>query len=598
MYQQKVNCPDCGQRVKVAPKNPTACESCKSEFNVVTRSIPIRLDLRPEIADKAIETFHKIGQWFLERFQERILEVRIFPREKGSCSSGPKDCVKKKPKKKPTEEFLTIERQGKKYCSACGKEFLMGKTVRGQLIALAKEKFSDVPRAALFDSAFERAKSLFNRWLSDNWKRWAVIDKIESCFKECKTKGSEAVAGEPSEITYIRELWRQIRTPTSLLAFFDIYWNARKISKSKRKARRERLKQLSLGISPEVLKKAGKRAKKARNKLPDVAEILIKPVCEGCEYLERYEWGWECKLEEDRKDLRITKFPDFPSTLVDLKAGGYKIKKEFVELGLWEKKKRERADIHDREWLFRQGYDFEHLDNSRSVFLLKRPSRPWKSSERNRQPQYYLMYPDRQVVKIKPGDWLHIVAYGPTTTCILSLNGPQEKVKFFQHGEIVETKEYYQAQRRKARKGYFERPRLKEARKVRLMLHEETSPGQMVQYLSGFPGRVVLLNIQKKQYSRGVSERKELNQRLSQWTDSIFRPLLRYKAELKGFRTEEVKFDLTKLATCPYCQEVVGKSWQDLIVVDRLRNFFCSCGSQFNLLLGIAKTTESQRQSS
>jgi hypothetical protein len=85
---------------------------------------------------------------------------------------------------------------------------------------------------------------MFKKWLADNWNRWAVIAGIHNYFQQRKALGDQAVPGEPSEITYIRQSWRRIRKPMCLLSFFDVYFNAKRINKSNLKAQRERIKGL------------------------------------------------------------------------------------------------------------------------------------------------------------------------------------------------------------------------------------------------------------------------------------------------------------------------------------------------------------------
>jgi hypothetical protein len=66
------------------------------------------------VAEKAITAFHKVGQYFMDRFQERMRPWKILPKEKGECFS----CG--------AEKNLTMEKEGQKYCSPCGKAYLAG----------------------------------------------------------------------------------------------------------------------------------------------------------------------------------------------------------------------------------------------------------------------------------------------------------------------------------------------------------------------------------------------------------------------------------------------------------------------------------------
>jgi hypothetical protein len=574
-----------------------------------------------------------------------------------------------------------MQREGKKFCSPCGKELIAGAEVRQELLALAKDQFV-LPRRAMVDLAFQRAKSLLFRWFSDNWGKMAVRKKKLHYIQEQKEKAANVSRDEPLEITRLRESWRQSSGQLCILAFFDHYWRARDISKDKRRARRTRLKSLSSGEQKKVSskEKLPRTAKLPRNKLPDVAWMLAEPICDDCEYLERQEYGWECKLQGQlARSLRISRFPVFPSTLADLPPRSYRFLPTHIEFFPKGKTEKVKAKIHHPEWLKEQGYDYENFDNSRQVYLWRQPPRPWKSAEHRQRPQYYLMYPKRDIVELRPGPWLHIVAYGPTLTCVVSKKGSDEKrTTYFQHRAVPIIKEKYQKQRQKPKvpsailakmprlpeeirpednnpslplpvlfnaaktleargelsalaskvkvpktqkvfgrwfsrqapeirevietqaadlnqrskkpslRGYFDKkPRQKEGRIVRGILHSETA--EIANFLAAYPGRVILLHLKKKIHPKGTLERKKLNRVSANWGDSLFRPLLAYKAELAGLIAKEQEFDVSDLAVCPYCQAEIGNSWQDLVITDGLANAHCQCGRDFNIIWGIAE---------
>ena len=250
-----------------------------------------------------------------------------------------------------------------------------------------------------------------------------------------------------------------------------------------------------------------------------------------------------------------------------------------LELPVWEKGERKIAVALGTEWIERF-YEPEEvfLDTSKYPDLIKKG--------KGKRTKYFLKIPITRVVPIKDEGWLHVIAYAPKTTCVLSIKGDRRKVKFFRHGEILSIKEYYEAQRRKATRGYFKKERKKERKKIRLILHKETK--EIVEYLKEMPGKVILLNFQKRLYRREEMERRKLNRKLKRWLDSVFRGLIKYKLELNGFEVEERKFKASELAECPYCGAEVGGSWQKLVIENKY-SFKCSnCGKDTNTNLAMA----------
>lgn len=563
--QRKVKCPKCEEKVKIGfnTNNPIQCDQCEAKFNLVTRTVPIRIDIDPEFADKVIAGFSEVGAYSMERLRERFRGWKIFPQEKGKCSA----CGK--------EVNLTMEKNGQKYCSTCGQSQLYrGKQLNQELLPRIKEKFyPQIPRKVLIDRAFQKAQSIFGAWLSNNWGKFAVRERFKNQIQECKTKGKRKIAGEPSEITHIREIWRNIRSPISPLKFFEIYYQGRGISKSNRKERREQLQNLS--SEDEFPKK--------KRKCTDLALQVAEPSCSNCEHLEKYEWGWECKLQRalDRW-LKIGDFPEFPQNLVDLpNKSAYTISRNKIELQIWEYRVKREVKIIDPEWLERR-YNHKEFTSKRYPYLLRKDEQ-----------EYYFMYPKRDTIKIvKPGDWNHIISYGPTLTWVLSTNGDQERKRYFEHGKIISIKQYYQAQRKEAQKEakeYWNKSRKKEGHKVKLTLHNETR--EITDYLTDFPGRIIILNMQKEKYKREKWKRKQLNQALSWWTEEAFRQRMGYKAELAGFIVEEKKFKVTEKPTCPECGMEFSKNWQYLIITGKKGKARCSgCKKDIDLILEMAKT--------
>lgn len=134
--------------------------------------------------------------------------------------------------------------------------------------------------------------------------------------------------------------------------------------------------------------------------------------------------------------------------------------------------------------------------------------------------------------------------------------------------------------------GFKQVPRNKERRRIKDQLHNEAA--EIATYLAKMPGRVTVLNMHKKAYGQKAHNRKQLNKLSRRWVDSVFRPLLTYKAELAGLVVEERQFKLSGLAVCPYCGSEAGGSWQDLVLIQRIFQPKCSCGREFHYLLGIA----------
>lgn len=576
--QRKVECPNCEEEVGVSinAKNPLQCEECGADFNLVTRTVPIQIDVDPEFMEMVLQAYHKVGQWFMDRLQQNFKGWRIFPKIEGECSL----CGETK--------NLTMEKDGQRFCSPCGKDQIYRKEVKKELKDQAKQKFSPevIPRKTIIGYAFDReAQPIFNQWLSNKWGYFARVSKLQEQIQECKKKGAKKVEGEPSEITHIREIWRNIRSPISPFIFFKIYYGGGAINKTHRKERRDRLCSLS----------SLEESQKKKRKCTDLAIQVAEPICDDCEHLEKYEWNWECKVQNEigwHKE-KVANFPRFPNSVVDIGPGMYKTLEDEVKLRLWEKGKWENvgrsAPLHKRkeqhkQWLEKR-YHYTEFSDNRYPYL-------WRKQEG----EYYLMYPKRDLALIKPGSWTHILSYGPTYTYVLSLNGTQQKLKSFRHGQIRDIKDHFKAERDEARdkeaETYWDKPRLKEGKQINDILHKEAH--RIRQHLAEYPGKVILLNMQKKKYPRTKLDRRKFNQRLSHWADGLFRTRMGYKAELEGFIVEEEDFDVGEKGSCPYCGKEFDKTWQQLIIVDQEKSLNCVCGSEVNLILGIAQNANQQ----
>lgn len=586
--QKQVCCPRCNEKMNKKKANPHECASCGTHFNVVIRTVPIRMKPKDEaVMERVRSAFHAIGQWYMDGFWKRIERVCIVEKHKGVCSG----CTKEKDLQY-AEEDPTARGVWEPYCSACMSSSLFGNEARQELVAGAKKVYTDVPRATHFYTAYDRAVGMAKSWFQENWKLLADASRKKSWLEEQKAyaRTLPIMCEEDPEISHIRNSWTEIRSPLCLLKFFESYVRGSRIAQQHRRKRIERLKHLNAAYEPteeDILKeirgsasktRKGKRPRRA-GKLPNVAYQLIRPVCgeTECPHLERYEWGWECKLHNPRLHPRPTRFPQFPETVVILKSKSYRVFPEYVEMAIWEKGTNDFAEVFGTEWFAKYGYtDFE---NSVYPYVWYRKGA--------RGPEYYLMYPYTATVEVEPGAWMHVAICGPAKTLVVSVNHGRERVQSFSHGEILSMKEYYQAQRAHASRGYFHRPRANEAHKVRLVMHNETAA--VANALLSMPGTLTLVHLEKHPYDREDTERTRWNRLLGYWPESLFRQLLGYKAELAGLTVRTEKISLADVARCPYCGGEFGKSWQDFVVIDRKRNLTCSCSRDFNILLAMAK---------
>lgn len=565
---KEIECPDCGTAIKTwGKKNPLECGKCKKTVNVVTRGVSLRiqgLEIEEE-SDRIIIGFSRVGQIFMSMFFRKLQEFYLVPKEKGVCSL----CQ--------TEKNLTMEnvKDGKKYCSACGKD-LFG-VLRTENLPVVKGNFSDLKKTYT-DKAFEVARGMFWVWVDANWGKILRQDAFKRKFHECKGRVAEINPDETSdleewEIRKIRKIWSQIRAPMSILKFFELYRQDRKISKKNRKKRSLRLGEL-------------------RDESGTYTRLALKiadPICRECEYLTEHDWGFECDLDKQRKkSAKPDRLPHFPTSKINLPNKSYIINtEETVESITFKASKKadwKTAEVLGADWL-NEYYDTGTVfkDNTRypDILRINRPDNKYGTA-------YYFVYPVTEVVPVISGDWEHTVAYGPTTTCVISARKAtgEKKVKFFRHDENVAIKNYYAEQRANATRGYFKKARVKEQRKIKLLLHKESR--LIADYLEDKLGKVAVLNFKKTQYVRETDERKGLNQKLSHWNDSIFRSLVKYKLELLGLAVKEKEFSTTELAICPYCQAETGGNWQDIIITQNKNGIKClNCGKDTNAMLAI-----------
>lgn len=681
-------CPVCREKMPVQKKNPYTCinPTCNTRFNMVVRTIPIHLaDFDQARMEEVFRLFHQAGQWFMKALKARKNQWHIIEKEKGVCLL----CKK--------EKSLVFQHEGEHICSACGSDRLYGVTARKELIPLARQALPHIVRATMFDSAFRRAESLFKKWLSDNWGPFIGEAKRHAFFEECKERArvfadsTEKPQGQKKKkglkvLENIRSIWANSRTPQCVLQFFQTYVRGRRINQRYRTPRRKSLQKISMAI-PRPYKAGDSKRKAPRRKpsLPKLAFLLAKPICGSCPHLEVYEWGPECKMHNWRLNPPPTQYPAFPSTIVSMQKETYKVSRqemevyssekilpEHMELYLLEKGVKDVVQVLGTEWL--ETYGYPNFETSVYPQLWRRDT--------GREAEYYLLYTKTEFVLLKQGPWTHIVACGPTVTCVASMqNNELSQVRYFGHGRILAIKEYHSQQRKRVKSGNGERkviikaghlshkrlqeflvearkngpsirlqtleailaeresgvskgkerkivlfrgskparpveeskgeekseedilelplfrkmrrsgfslePRVNEKHEVGAILHNESR--DIADYLAPMHGTVVLLGMDKQQYTREDTSRKEFNQRLSRWPEARLRELLIYKLFLEGFEVQSEKFDLQALAVCSLCGREAGGTWQDLIVVKNYHSIKCVCGADTNTMLGIAQ---------
>lgn len=610
-----------------------ACEECQTRFNIVTLGIPLRIAGIPEQDfERLIDEFSRAGEFCMRRFSQRLRRFYIIPKEKGVCANCQKE----------TNLVMESKFDGQKYCSACARSYIFGKIARQEVAYEAKRIFK-IPLKTFIDLAFTAAQSMMNAWLSNNWGKILKKNEFQRKFKECKESGiGKEPVDEPQEIQEIRNEWRETRALISPFRHFLFYWLGQDITKKNRKKRRERLrginellqekpkeissrtlrkieakKEILRSIEQEIKKAEGflkvatdrkqkktikeelQRLKRTRvnlgrkvmisegkAKTTEIVKRIATPICEGCENYREYDWGPECQLDREFRKIRPDRIPSFPTTKVKYSKGMYKfIRVELglwkISIGLWERGKRKEGLIIGTRWI-------EEYHKAERVF--GDPTRYpelFRHIGKGQKKEYFFIFPLTKVVPLKEDQgWLHIIAYCLETTCVLSIKEDQRKVRFFRHKEIISIKNYYFKQRKEASRGYFKKPRLKESRKIKWVLHNETKG--IAEYLMTMPGKVILLNIQKRLYRRGEIERRELNRKLRYWIDSIFRARIGYKLEMRGFPVEEREFNANQVAVCPYCEKEIGGTWQNLVIVEDRKSLTCECGRDTNTNLAIA----------
>jgi hypothetical protein len=272
----------------------------------------------------------------------------------------------------------------------------------------------------------------------------------------------------------------------------------------------QRLKKTRANLKRKVIILEGKA------KTTEIVKRVAKPICQGCENYREYEWGPECQLDTQFRKERPAKIPEFPTTKVQYSKGMYKfIRVEpglwKISFSLWEKGERKEGLIIGVKWI-------EEYHKAETVFAdTTRYPDLFRHIGKGQKKEYFFIFPLTKVVPLKDQGWLHIIAYCPTTTCVLSIKEDQRKVKFFQHKEIISIKDYYFKQRQEATRGYFKRGRLKESRKIKWVLHNETR--KIADHLEKMPGKVILLNIKKRLYRPKGRSREERTKQKTQILD-------------------------------------------------------------------------------
>ncbi|MAG44803.1 hypothetical protein CL633_02845 [bacterium] len=681
-----VSCPSCKERTSVrGSKNPMQCKECNASFNLIIRSVPIRLEFDEnghKNANQFLAEYHIMGDYFSRSIWRRHNYLikgsnwQIVPKPEGkiACSL----CAYEFGAKAKS----AVQMNGQYSCAKCSVDDIYGKRAKASIYpGKSASDFQDfknklgieMPYKTYASQAWEQACSAHEKWIDDNWvvflRRTPLLEELRLC-KQRNVDFCDST--ENNELCVIRDKWRAILAPMSPLWFFYLYYRARDINQRNRPKRRERIKQLG-------------------NKVTSTAYRIAKPICDNCEHLEQHDWGWECKLDSKLGNVRpytgipaeakLSRLPKFTKSTVKIYAKSYHIDLETREakINMMTKGQQQKARILGADFL-RKRYGAKFFkDTSRYPTLFRGDDTLLHSRKTKHEQQfapymsdpywsawhydeeemplhqsqagkeeltpfgiywiawnsegkpmiyeipYYLLYPFSETAPFIPGDWYHIIAYGPIFTCILSILGDKQKVKFFNHGQLVSYKEYFTAQRKKMQKEQdalkkaaqkedrkISLPRIrikKESRKIKNNLHKETF--KIAQYLLKMPGMALVLNMQKTKLGRGVDERRELNQKLAYWADSNFRMLIGYKLLRVGFIVEEQNFQVAVkkqhnnsdddlsleqiienvpgLAKCPYCETEVGGSWQEIVVFSWQRSIFCSsCNKETNVMLAIA----------
>lgn len=571
IWLKNLICPNCGSVVKNNTKAKfQTCTSCKKEFNVVTKSIKIQLgNFNQQEAKNLYDEFYQTGELFIRLFNNRFSYERrknnwhVIDKAKRSeemkCSCG---------------EAAIIQTKESLFCYKCGISPICGKTAKDAIYQKIKEK-SSIERKTYVSMAFDLASDAFEKHLKNNWvqllsEKEAIVAQFEKCRKK-KTNADEYFP----EAEKIREFWRKFPAPISILKFYHMYYN--NLFKDKESGR----------ILKKNLKKRRERIKK-QGKVTNIGFMVAEPVCAKCENLKQNQHGYYCKLDYEYRNIKMTKLPKFPKTVIPVAKESYKLdlEKGCGEVALGKLGVKEQFTIMGLEYLKNTGVDLS--DNSRYPDLLH----PVEKGQKN--DKYYLVYPATEVVPLKENLWQHLIVFGPNQTCILSLDitHNQQKVQFLRHGEIVACRDFYENQRQKANPGYKKKVRNKGSKKIKNFLHNETA--ELVKKIKDMPGEVIVFNIQKKIFGKETEGRKDLNKDKNKWSDSEFRQLIGYKAKQEGFRVKEIELDATQIMQCPYCNCEQEGSWQDNVVTKNKKSMICQCGKETNIFLAIALNYKNQ----
>ncbi|MDP3794598.1 MAG: hypothetical protein Q8R13_01565 [bacterium] len=607
--RKKVLCRACGGVCK-GKKNPRRCSECGALMNLAVTSLNMRISGLPEkVVAEALRLSHQIGTYLMGEQRKKLNAFRAVPEEQGECTG----CGK--------EKVMYLARAGDRYCVYCIEKMSCGDAARKEILPAAQRRFPQVTYLTLFQAIWNDSAELTVRWFKQNRRRFADLAAVRASIEERKAK-ARALAprdGEPAELTFMRHCWMRSSQRLCPLKYFQNYAlgqgrnpAVRKghIDPHYRRKRRERLRRLNAKV-PAVTKETLERyqSKKARKRpkrpitLTNLAYHLVAPICgDDCPNLVRYTWGWECRLHDPRAHPRPTRFPAFPKTIVPLWEETYELSEDSVKVGFWEKRRNRLVKytgaLRGKEWLASAHPGYASLPNTVYATFWRRGRRSspyatrWKRKDGGiPETREYLGYQISEVIPVRPGGWTHVIACGPYSAVCWSRNGPQRRITYGHHRGILAFKEFYRGMNARARRDswryFFDVKRDREQQRVILHFHKESA--EMVRAIEDLPGRVMLVHMHKRPLPRETFERKKINRLLNQWPEELFRQFVRYKAERAGFAVIERDCDLGRPALCPRCGERLAQSWQDLMVVQGIKNVQCGCGEDMSTLLALTQ---------
>lgn len=485
-----VECPICGND-KVSTnrgRNPIRCGGadpqenggCGALLNSVTRSGKVKLESLKE-AEMLMDCFQSDGQKIMDRMRQRYNWFRVFSTDLLSedearlledekcpvCGENklyfiPKPKKgKKEIKKVKVRGYCSVERKtSTKYCFKCADDMIYGSTAKKKIYPVRKE-LSDIKWDTILSMAYDTAKSLTSRYCRETRISQAKKYWVESMFEECKKVGTDVELEEPPEVTLVRGLYRESPYAMSPLKYVYFYYAGLKTDRQRSKERKEGRIVLPFSIKTKkgwkkmsififnLINKTNRRKRRKRlkelGKITDFAYDVAKPICEGCDELVEKDHGYECN--RDKISTSVGKFPSFPKNDVNLpNKTFYKFdedrKKVKIKTGVG--RDEIRPAVLSKDGWMEELYDKELIDrmyedNTRYPDLIKRV-------KKGKWTEFYLLIPVTEVIPVEEGNWKHVVAYGPRSTCVISQDGVL-KVRFFHHGEMLSWKLYYFAKR-------------------------------------------------------------------------------------------------------------------------------------------------------